>query len=86
MEDSAGILVTCQHAEAMACFNKGMEAYVSLRENPVPWFQAALKIDSNLVVAHSLLVRYYKSITGIWYLVLESLAGIFFDVQSTSSN
>jgi len=56
--DLTNLPVTCANNEALYNFNKGIEAYVSLKENSAPWFQAALECQKDLVIAHCLLVRY----------------------------
>ena len=61
LNDLTNLPVTCGSKDAIVNFNKGIEAYVSLKENPAPWFQAALEIEEELVIAHCLLVRYRYS-------------------------
>ena len=61
--DLTNLPVTCACNEAVGNFNTGIEAYVSLKENPTPWFEAALEIQKDLVIAHCLLVRYRYTYT-----------------------
>lgn len=57
MEDVAGVPLTCSCQEALEDFNKGLAAFVTMREKAVPWFKAALEKDKDLVIAHSMMVR-----------------------------
>lgn len=66
MEDVTGLPLTCSSREAVNKFNKGLMAYVTLKESPVRWFEEAVECDRNLVLAHCMLVR--------GWLVIQNLA------------
>lgn len=57
MEDVAGAPLSCSCKEALKDFNKGLTAFVTMREKAVPWFKAALEKDEDFVMAHSMMVR-----------------------------
>ena len=54
--DLVGQPLTCNNKEALEWFNKGVVAYVSVIENPLPYFEKALQLDDSLVLVHSTLV------------------------------
>ena len=54
--DLTGQPLTCTNKEALEWFNKGVVAFVSVRESPLPYFEKALQLDDSLVLVHSMLV------------------------------
>ncbi len=54
--DATGGDVTCSSKEALEWFNKGLIAYVAVRESSLPYFKAALQQDDSFVLAHCMLV------------------------------
>ena len=56
LQDAAGCPLTCQGQEALESFNKGLVAFVTLRESCVPWFKEALEKDPDFAMAHVMLV------------------------------
>lgn len=57
MEDVTGLALTSSNQTAVESFSKGLTAYVTLRENPVPFLKEALERDENLAIAHSVMVK-----------------------------
>lgn len=55
-KDVSGQDVTCSNEDALEWFNKGLVAYVAVRESSLPYFQAALQQDNNFVLTHCILV------------------------------
>lgn len=56
MCDASGLPLTCSSQDALDSFNKGLLAYVTLKESPAPWFREALEKDGDFIMAHSLMV------------------------------
>lgn len=54
--DAAGCPLTCQGQGALESFNKGMVAFVTLRESCLPGFKEALEKDPDFAMAHVMLV------------------------------
>lgn len=54
--DCTGYSLTCSDEEALQWFNKGVFAYVTVRDVPVPPIQKALDLDNTLVLGHCLMV------------------------------
>ena len=71
--DLTGQPLTCTNKEALEWFNKGVVAYVSVRENSIPYFEKALQLDDSLVLVHSMLVSASCTCT---HFVLFSIPGI----------
>ena len=57
--DISGQPVTCSSKEALEWFNKGLVAYVAVRESSLTYFQTALQLDDSFVLAHCLMVMKY---------------------------
>ncbi len=76
--DATGGDVSCSSTQALEWFNKGLIAYVAVRESSLPYFKAALQQDKSFVLAHCILVRGHVSLAIIYSLVLV-FAG---DIQS----
>ena len=56
MQDITGYPLTCRSEDALRSFNEGILAYVSFRENGLPFFRKALELDDSLLLAHCLMV------------------------------
>lgn len=56
MEDVSGLQLTCCSPEALESFNRGLAAFVTLKESALPWFREAMEKDQNCVMAHSMMV------------------------------
>lgn len=56
MQDITGYPLTCRSEAALQSFNEGILAYVSFRENGLPFFSKALELDDSIVLAHCLIV------------------------------
>ena len=54
--DLTGQPLPCTNKAALEWFNKGVVAYVSVREDALPYFEKALQLDDSLVLVHSMLV------------------------------
>ena len=74
--DATGGDVTCSSKEALEWFNKGLIAYVAVRESSLPYFKAALQQDDSFVLAHCMLVctcgrshSLYEACIYCWYLL-----------------
>jgi len=65
-KDITGLPVTCSRVEALEWFNKGLVAYVAVRENSVPYFKKALELDDKFTLAHCIMVNTYTcgAVTG----------------------
>ena len=57
MKDITGYPLTCRSEAALQSFNEGVLAYISFRENGLPYLNKALELDDSIVLAHCLLVR-----------------------------
>jgi hypothetical protein len=55
-KDVTGLSLTCSSQEAVESFNKGVTAFVTMREDAVPWFKAAVEKDEAFVLGHSVMV------------------------------
>jgi hypothetical protein len=56
MQDITGYPLTCGSEAALRSFNEGALAYVSFRENGLPFISKALELDDSIVLAHCMMV------------------------------
>ncbi len=75
-EDITGLPITCGSDEALANFNKGIEAYVTLKERPSPWLQAALDVENDIVIAHCLQVSHRLLVAFVSWQTMHVFAGL----------
>ena len=64
MDDLTGYPLTCRSEVALQSFNEGILAYVSFRENGLPFINKALELDNSIVLAHCLMV-FYRGMMGV---------------------
>ena len=57
MQDITGYPLTCRSETALQSFNEGALAYISFKENGLPFVKKALELDDSIVLAHCLMVR-----------------------------
>ena len=59
MEDTTGYSVSCTSQAALDWFNKGLTAFVSLYGNSMTFFNKAVEVDPEFLLAHCVLVCLY---------------------------
>lgn len=56
IQDVTSVPLTCGSDDALRSFDRGVVAYVTMRENPLPWFREALEKDGTFIVARAMMV------------------------------